>query len=391
MIRIDTSDWKKFKLDEILKKVETKKIPLKKGDCFAEPNEEYSIPARTATVSNQGLSCYVPRSLCTVLKNKISVSANGDFCAFWHDSEFTILQDAYALEGNGFELTKNIALFLISIMNHNFSYKYNWNNKSGWEKLKHEEILIPIDDSEKINFKYMEERIAELEEERIAELEQYLIATGLNDYQLTEEDIRTLSLYQKWNNEEPDCKDAGRIYKEYKLNELGKIVKVKGLPFNSYPCGSIPYVTGTQYDNGVVGYVTAPPESISDENCIVIDPIRGFCMYQPDKFVGRGFSGASVNALYIDGLNKLRAMYIISVIERVSTKVANYGNLFNSNKLLNAKVCLPSIMIDNKYIPDWDYMEKYIRAIEKIVIADVVKYKDNQISITKQLVQNACL
>lgn len=38
------------------------------------------------------------------------------------------------------------------------------------------------------------------------------------------------------------------------------------------------------------------------------------------------------------------------------------------------------------YIPDWDFMEKYIRAIEKIVIADVVQYKDAMISKTKEVV-----
>ena len=40
----------------------------------------------------------------------------------------------------------------------------------------------------------MQERIEELEQERIEELEQYLVATGLNDYELTDEDIKTLSL-----------------------------------------------------------------------------------------------------------------------------------------------------------------------------------------------------
>ena len=38
------------------------------------------------------------------------------------------------------------------------------------------------------------------------------------------------------------------------------------------------------------------------------------------------------------------------------------------------------------YIPDWEFMEKYIRAIEKIVIADVVQYKDAMISKTKEVV-----
>ena len=38
------------------------------------------------------------------------------------------------------------------------------------------------------------------------------------------------------------------------------------------------------------------------------------------------------------------------------------------------------------YIPDWDFMEKYIRAIEKVVIADVVKYKDEVIAKTKEII-----
>ena len=53
-----------------------------------------------------------------------------------------------------------------------------------------------------IDFDYMQERIAELEQERIAELEQeriaeldaYLVASGLDDYELTDEDKEILSL-----------------------------------------------------------------------------------------------------------------------------------------------------------------------------------------------------
>ena len=38
------------------------------------------------------------------------------------------------------------------------------------------------------------------------------------------------------------------------------------------------------------------------------------------------------------------------------------------------------------YIPDFEYMERYIKAMEKVVIADVVKYKDEVIAQTKALV-----
>ena len=50
-----------------------------------------------------------------------------------------------------------------------------------------------IDD---IDLQYMQDRIAELEQDRIAELETYLVASGLDDYELTEEDKELLSLYK---------------------------------------------------------------------------------------------------------------------------------------------------------------------------------------------------
>ena len=45
-----------------------------------------------------------------------------------------------------------------------------------------------------IDWQYMRDRITELERDRITELDAYLQATGLNDYELTEEDKKILSL-----------------------------------------------------------------------------------------------------------------------------------------------------------------------------------------------------
>ena len=205
--------FEQFELGKLFVKIDTVKIKLQKSNCPSEVKEGFEIPARTATTTNQGLSCYVPRDSCTVLNNKISVSANGDFAAFWHDSEFTILQDSYALGGNGYELTSGIALYSIACMYRTLGNRYNWTNKSGWNKIRNEVIELPvideIDTTHKYHkdgyipdFEYMEkyiaelesERIAELESERIAELESYLVATGLNDYTLTDEDKQVLSL-----------------------------------------------------------------------------------------------------------------------------------------------------------------------------------------------------
>ena len=171
-------------------------------------------------------------------------------------------------------------------------------------------------------------------------------------------------------------------YEKYKLSKLGVIKKVKGLPLDKYQPGNIPYVTGSQSNNGIIGYVNATDEAISEGNCIAIDPIKGLCMYQPDNFVGRGFSGASINLLYIDKLNELIAMYIIAAIEKYSTKVASYANLFNSNRLASAMITLPTLddldenspYSDEGFVPDFDYMQERIAELEQERIAELEQY-----------------
>ena len=70
---------------------------------------------------------------------------------------------------------------------------FHWGMSFELEKIKDMAIILPATETHEPDWNYMQERIAELERERIAELEQYLIATGLNDYELTEKDKQILA------------------------------------------------------------------------------------------------------------------------------------------------------------------------------------------------------
>lgn len=398
MNHIDTSSWKEFKLGNILQKVDTRKILLKKSECSPIRTEEYNLPARTATAQNHGLSCYVPRDCATVLKDCISVSANGDYCAFWHDSEFTILQDSYALQGNGFKLTEKISLFLISCMDRAFSSKYNWNNKSGWEKLRNETIKLPVTESEEIDWNYMQERITELEQERITELEQYLIATGLNDYTLTEEDEKILSMKLTDDHEKLMSGDGcWKEAKEFRVGDLfetqkvmHKLSKEKLSNIYTYPA----YSSDTS-NGGIIGY-TNKPEFICNSKVPTYvtfgDHTRTF------NIAKKSFSVLDNVKVLKPCFNNDNALLYITSVWRKSIP-----NLGYSRHWKIAKDCVLEIPIQtdvnnapimdfdrnyhpNGYIPDWDFMERYIKAIEKVVIKDVVEWKDAVIEKTKEVV-----
>ena len=80
--------------------------------------------------------------------------------------------------------------------------------------------------------------------------------------------------------------------------------------------------------------------------------------------------------------NRHVGMYIAGILSKLP-KLFSYNNMATWNKLKTIEVSLPVTL--NGDI-DFDYMERYIRAIEKLAIADVAKYKDKLIAATKQVV-----
>ena len=70
-------------------------------------------------------------------------------------------------------------------------------------------------------------------------------------------------------------------------------------------------------------------------------------------------------------LNEYNAQYIASLL-RKNNEQYDYNNKISRNRLANTILSLP---VTPEGTPDFDYMERYIRAMEKLVIADVVKYK----------------
>ena len=170
------------------------------------------------------------------------------------------------------------------------------------------------------------------------------------------------------------------MFKEFSIEQIFTIKKVYGQPQKTYESGDTPYVTGTKDNNGVVGFVSADEKSISKGNCISVDPITGLSCYQPVDFVGRGFSGASINLLYNDNLDEKTALFMCSAIEKVASNVAAYTNLFNSTRLSSAKIVVPVIKNsnpDHEYTVDdidWQYMRDRITELECDRITELDAY-----------------
>lgn len=163
---------------------------------------------------------------------------------------------------------------------------------------------------------------------------------------------------------------------EFKIGNLFDISNVKGRPAENYNSGNTPYISSSGTNNAVISFVEANKNIITNSGVITVDPIKGICFYHDYDFVGRGFSGASVNILINKNLNKFSGQFICTTIQNTSMSKASYGYLFNGNRLRNGKILLP---INSQGQPNWQFMEDYIKQEQKQQAQKIIDYYERKL------------
>lgn len=324
----------------------------------------------TAGIENQGLNNYVPANGATILQNVITISANGanTGVTFYQANKFTVLQDAYAIDwkNKSRKFTRNSGLFIASIINSILHGRYEWTNKANWTKVKDEYISLPIK-NEQIDFEFMDTFIAELEAERIAELSAYLKVSGLDNYELSDEELKALQDYENIE------------VKEFEYQEIfEKIAQGRRLKKSDQIDGSIPFVMSGVTNTGIVNYISNPVVMFP-KNSITLD-IFGNAFYRPYDFGAGDDTGVYWNENNI--FNKDSMLFITTSMRTSVLGKYDYGKKLRSSQSKHIKMLLP---VKNGK-PDVDYMKNFTKAIVKLVIKDVVKYADERINATKKVV-----
>lgn len=350
-------------------------MKYKTGDLPSVPCGEYVLPALTAGIQNQGLNNYVPREKATVLKNVISISANGanTGATFYQSKEFTVLQDAYAIKWilTDSVLTDNQYLFLTGCVSKAIYGNYEWTNKAGWEKIKDNKIFLPMKCGQ-IDFEFMESFVAELEARRVAELEAYLLATGLKDYVLTEEEEKLIKEYS----------EGKIVLSQYLFKDIFNNIKQgRRLKKDDQKKGNIPFVMSGITNTGVVGYISNPI-AIFPKNSITID-IFGNSFYRNYEFG----AGDDTGVYWNDKVNytKEEMLFFAASMGKALFGKFSYGKKLRSSQSYNLKM----FVIEKDGKPDYYAIKTLISAIQKLVIKDVVLYADSKIEATKNIVKTS--
>lgn len=358
---------------------------IKKGKRLTKANMiPGDIPFVGSSATNNGITAYIGNDTHLHEPGTITVSYNGSVGeVFLQDERFWASDDVNVWYPKQ-KMTIEVKLYFMAAIK-KLSAKYSYTNKWTIDKMRSELVELPVDSDGKPNFNCMQERISELEQERISELDAYLAASGLDDYELTDEDKEILSLSpesasDEANASEADCEDGQVRFKKFALGTLFTSstgdVDLQQKDIN----GKGEFFINSGVENRGIKGRTDRPARVFPANTITVD-FWGNAYYRDSEY--KMATHNHVFSLTGDVIrNRLAGMYIVGILSKLP-KLFSYNNMATWNKLKGIEVSLPVTL--NGDI-DFDYMERYIRAIEKLAIADVAKYKDKLIAATKQVV-----
>lgn len=235
-----------------------------------------------------------------------------------------------------------------------------------WKFAKETKILLPMKNG-KIDFDFMDSFIAELEAERIAELSAYLTVSGLDNYELSVEELKALRDY--------DSMEWG----EYRLEDLfGKSTRGKRLKSLDRISGKLPFVTAGEANTGISAYI-GNDVKIFQANTTTID------MFGSAKYRNYNYGADDhIAVVHTENLSKFASLFITATIERAShTGKFSYDRNFYAKDADELVIALP---VDCQGVIQYDYMSLIASAIQKLVIKDVVKYTNERIETTKEVV-----
>ena len=150
-------------------------------------------------------------------------------------------------------------------------------------------------------------------------------------------------------------------WKPFTLNSLFDVVKGTRLTKQDMKEGSINYIGATAFNNGITNHI-GNDEHIHPAGTLTVayNGSIGQTFYQEEPF----WATDDVNVLYPKfDMNKQIAMFIAPLIKSVGRNYV-YTDKWAIDDMRNSSIFLPVTEEGN---PDWNYIESYIRQVEKNV------------------------
>ena len=361
--------WGEFKYKEVFNRIEQGRR-LKKDDQI-----DGTIPFVMSGTTNAGVVNYISNPVASFPKNAITIDIFGN--TFYRNYAFGAGDDTGVYWNDATAYSSNAMLFFAVAMQKSMMGRFSYGKKLRSSQSEDFTMHLPVTADGKIDFDFMEsfiaeleaERVAELEAERVAELSAYLTVSGLDNYELSSEEMAIIEHYKK--NQIP--------FSEFEFIEIFNNIKQgRRLKKEDQRPGHIPFVMSGITNTGVVGYISNPVAKFP-KNSITVD-IFGNSFFRNYDFGAGDDTGVYWNTKR--EYSQTCMLFFAAAMESALRGKYSYGKKLRSSQSTHFKMQLPT----KGGKPDYDAMDTLISAVQKLVIKDVVSFTDRKIAGTKEVI-----
>lgn len=368
-------EWKEFKIGELFSV--SSNPQLNKESFHFSTNGQY--PYFTRTVFNNGILGYVDYldDEHKISGNSIAVGMLG-MQFFYMPSDFYAGQFTKTVFPKFKEFNEKLAIYFIAFFN-KLQKILQGVLVRDFEKIFCEsKMLLPATRDGTPDFSYMERYIVELEQARVSELAAYLRAAGLENYDLTAAEQNALD----------DFKNGKIRFKEFKITGENGIFSVKNthsiLKNQIIPnSGNYPYVTAGETNNSILTYISYDESFLEKGNSIMIAGKSMVITYQEKNYFSNDSHNLSLSLKIESNKTYKHFLFLVSALYKSLHNKYSWGDSISKEKIKKDHLWLP--VIDDKNI-DYNFMESFITAQQKLAIRDVVLWKDKILSKTLEVI-----
>ena len=252
--KLSAVKWGEFRLTDIFAVKNTSNLLA--SDIIAGSGE---TPYLCASSENNAVSSYIKYDKEHLEKGNCIFIGGKTFVVTYQSKDF------YSNDSHNLALylkkgtpSKAAFLYMASCVYKSLHRKYSWGNSISKAKIQEDIITLPVSNG-KIDFAFMDSFIAELEAERVAELSAYLTVSGLDNYELSGDEVQALQNYSllTWKSFNLECL-------------FGKSTRGKRLKGDDRVSGTLPFVTAGEASEGISAYISNDVE-IFEKNTTTID------------------------------------------------------------------------------------------------------------------------
>ena len=124
--------------------------------------------------------------------------------------------------------------------------------------------------------------------------------------------------------------------------------------------GTIPYVTASEKNNGVLTYISCVPEWIEKGECIMIGGKTLTFTYQESDFCSNDSHNIALYAKDEGYVNQRIYLFLIVALRAALYQKYSWGDSISMKRIIVDEIYLP---VTSSGQPDWDYMDSYMASV----------------------------